>query len=267
MASPEPSRADLVRAAAARLQSAARDGQPCEPVRDLLGTADIPLAYQVQDAVNRDRLAAGARVVGRKIGLTSPAVQRQIGVDQPDSGVLFDDMLYPEDEPIPMERLLQPKAEAEVAFVLGADLDAEALEAGRLAEAIDHAVAAIEIVDSRIKAWDISITDTVADNASSGLFVLGSRTYRLADISPVAVRMTMAKNGAAASSGSGADCMGDPMNALAWLARTCCDYGSPLRAGEVILTGALGPMVSIEPGTRIAAELSQLGTVSAVFGR
>jgi 2-keto-4-pentenoate hydratase len=250
MASPEPSRADLVRAAAARLQGAARDGQPCEPVRDLLGTADIPLAYLVQEAVNRDRLATGARIVGRKIGLTSPAVQRQIGVDQPDSGVLFDDML-----------------EAEVAFVLGADLDAEALEAGRLEAAIDHAVAALEIVDSRIKAWDISITDTVADNASSGLFVLGSRACRLADISPVAVTMTMAKDGATVSTGSGADCMGDPLNALAWLARTCCDYGSPLRAGEVILTGALGPMVSIEPGSRLVAELSQLGTVSAVFGR
>jgi 2-keto-4-pentenoate hydratase len=267
MASPEASRAELVRAAAARLQGAARDGQPCEPVRDLLGTADVPLAYQVQEAVNRDRLATGVRVVGRKIGLTSPAVQRQIGVDQPDSGVLFDDMLYPESEAIPMERLLQPKAEAEVAFVLGADLDAEALEAGRLEAAIDHVVAALEIVDSRIKAWDISITDTVADNASSGLFVLGSQAHRLADISPVAVQMTMAKDGAAASSGSGADCMGDPLNALAWLARTCCDYGSPLRAGEVILSGALGPMVPVETGTRIVAELSQLGTVSAVFGR
>lgn len=259
------SNAELARTAAARLQEAARSGQPCEPVRDLIGTADIPLAYEVQQALTRDRLAAGARIAGRKIGITSLAVQRQVGVDQPDFGVLFDDMLCSESEPIGMHRLLQPRAEAEIAFVLAADLDAETLEAGRLEAAIDHVLPALEIVDSRIRNWDITITDTVADNASSGLFVLGSRATRLADVNPVTVTMALTKDGATVSTGSGADCLGDPMNAVAWLARTCCDYGAPLRAGDVILSGALGPMVPVEAGTRLAADLSQLGTVSATF--
>ncbi len=259
------SRAGLVRAAAGRLRDAARAGEPCEPVRDLLGTTDVALAYEVQQALTRDRLAAGARIAGRKIGITSLAVQRQVGVDQPDFGVLFDDMLCPESEPISMNRLIQPKAEAEIAFVLAADLDAEALAGGRLETAVDHVLPALEIVDSRIRNWDITITDTVADNASSGLFVLGGRATRLADVDPVTVTMALTKDGATVSTGSGADCLGDPMNALAWLARTCCDYGSPLRAGDVILSGALGPMVTVEAGTRLVASLSQLGTVSAEF--
>jgi 2-keto-4-pentenoate hydratase len=254
-----------VRAAAARLRDAARTGEPCEPVRDLLGSTDVALAYEVQQALTRDRLAAGARIAGRKIGITSLAVQRQVGVDQPDFGVLFDDMLCAEYEPIGMNRLIQPKAEAEIAFVLGADLDAEALANGRLETAVDHVLPALEIVDSRIKNWDITITDTVADNASSGLYVLGGRATRLADADPVTVTMALTKDDATVSTGSGADCLGDPMNALAWLARTCCDYGSPLRAGDVILSGALGPMVTVEAGTRLAASLSQLGTVSAEF--
>src|ERR1700692_4608753 len=111
-------RAELVRAAAARLQEAARDGEPCEPVRDLIGATDIALAYEVQQVLTRDRLAAGAKIVGRKIGITSLAVMRQVGVDQPDFGVLFDDMLCSETEPIGMHRLIQPRAEAEIAFVL-----------------------------------------------------------------------------------------------------------------------------------------------------
>jgi 2-keto-4-pentenoate hydratase len=258
-------RAELVRAAAARLQAAARDGEPCEPVRDLIGASDIALAYQVQQVLTRDRLAAGAKIAGRKIGITSLAVMRQVGVDQPDFGVLFDDMLCSETEPIGMDRLIQPRAEAEIAFVLAADLDAEALAAGRLEASIDHVLPALEIVDSRVRNWDITITDTVADNASSGLFVLGRRATRLADVDPVTVTMALDKDGAIVSTGSGADCLGDPLNAVAWLARTCCEYGAPLRAGDVILSGALGPMVPVEAGTRLVADLSQLGTVSATF--
>jgi 2-keto-4-pentenoate hydratase len=259
------SRAEAARAAAARLQQATRDGQPCGPVRDLIGRTDIALAYQVQQVLTAGRLAAGARIVGRKIGITSAAVMRQVNVDQPDFGVLFDDMLCPESEPIGMHRLLQPRAEAEIAFVLGADLDAEALAAGRLEASIDHLLPAIEIVDSRVSNWDITITDTVADNASSGLFVLGAQATRLADVSPVTVTMELAKDDAVVSTGSGADCLGDPMNAVAWLARTCCEYGAPLRAGDVILSGALGPMVPVESGTHLVATLSQLGSVSASF--
>ena len=142
-----PSRAGLVQTAAARLQEAARTGEPCEPVRDLIGRTDVALAYEVQQVLTRDRLAAGARIAGRKIGITSAAGMRQVGVDQPDFGVLFDDMLCSESEPIGMHRLIQPRAEAEIAFVLAADLDEEALAAGRLEAAIDHVLPALEIVD------------------------------------------------------------------------------------------------------------------------
>jgi 2-keto-4-pentenoate hydratase len=131
--------------------------------------------------------------------------------------------------------------------------------------AVDHAVAALEIVDSRVTDWDIRITDTVADNASSGLYVLGSKKISLADFAPVDVTMTLDKNGRRASTGNGAACLGDPLNALAWLARAAAAFGSPLRAGEVILSGALGAMVAVEPGTQITAELSTLGRVSVTF--
>ncbi|MEO6885314.1 MAG: 2-keto-4-pentenoate hydratase, partial [Jatrophihabitantaceae bacterium] len=160
MTDPIPDRHAVIREAAARLQEATRTTTPCGPVRDLLGDTDIALAYDVQRVLTQDRLDAGARIVGRKIGLTSPAVQQQIGVDRPDFGVLFDDMLIPEDVEVPSERLLQPKAEAEIAFVLSADLDEDDLDVGKVRAAVDYAVAALEIVDSRVAGWDIVITDT-----------------------------------------------------------------------------------------------------------
>ena len=259
------SRASVVEASASRIQQAQLTGQPCAPVRDLLGDADIALAYEVQQRLTAQRLAGGARVVGRKIGLTSPAVQRQLGVDQPDFGVLFDDMLVPAGEAVAAGRLLQPKAEAEVAFVLAEDLDLPGVDAARARAAVAYAVAALEIVDSRIRDWDIRITDTVADNASSGLFVLGGTEVSIADLEPADVTMTLHKDGALASAGDGRACLGDPLAALAWLARTAHEYGAPLRAGDVVLSGALGPMVAVEPGDRIVADLSTLGRVSATF--
>jgi 2-keto-4-pentenoate hydratase len=164
-----------------RLLTAARTGVPCAPVRDILGTTDVDAAYGVQAQITRAGLQEGRRLVGRKIGLTSPAVQAQLGVDQPDSGVLFADMRCEQDEPVPMARLLQPKAEAEVAFMLSADLDGEPSTAD-VAAATACVVAAIEVVDSRVAGWDIRITDTVADNASSGLFVLGDEQVPLAGL-------------------------------------------------------------------------------------
>lgn len=267
MTKPSTNRDALIRAAAARLQQATETSTPCGPVRDLLGDTDIALAYDVQRVLTQDRLDAGARIVGRKIGLTSPAVQKQIGVDRPDFGVLFDDMLIAEDVEVPSERLLQPKAEAEIAFVLSADLDQDELDVATVSAAVDYAVAALEIVDSRVTGWDIVITDTVADNASSGLYVLGSKRVPLADFKPVEVTMTLAKDGVEVSSGNGAACLGDPLNALLWLARTAREFGSPLRAGDVVLSGALGAMVAVEPGSTVVAELSTLGRVSATFSR
>jgi 2-keto-4-pentenoate hydratase len=254
-----------IREAADRLLGAARTGIPCAPVRDLIGGSDVAVAYAVQERLTAARLEAGGRVVGRKIGLTSPAVQQQLGVDQPDFGVLFADMAYGED--VPSERLLQPKAEAEVAFVLGADLDDGPLDADQVRAAVAYAVAALEIVDSRVAGWDISFADTVADNASSGLFVLGDWKVTLDDFEPVEATMEMTLDGEVVSTGSGAACLGDPLNALAWLARKARDLGRPLAAGQVVLSGALGPMVSVAPGSVVTASVSGLGTVTARFTR
>ncbi|ETT25654.1 2-keto-4-pentenoate hydratase [Rhodococcus aetherivorans] len=254
-----------VHAAFVRIDHAVRTHSPCPPVRDLIGSSDIERAYAVQTKLNAARTAAGARVVGRKIGLTSPAVQRQLGVDRPDFGVLFDDMQYTEDEPVPFHRLLQPKVEAEIAFVLGQDLADGPLDARRIRDSVDYAVAALEIVDSRIAGWDITFGDTVADNASSGLFVLGTRRRGLDEFEPVDTEMAMRVDGAAVSTGNGAACLGDPLRALAWLADTARRFGEPLRAGQIVLSGALGPMAPVHPGSTVTADITGLGSVTATF--
>jgi 2-keto-4-pentenoate hydratase len=251
--------------AADLLQEAARTGIAIAPL-DGLTPGDIDSAYQVQRLITDRRLASGARLVGRKIGLTSEAIQSQVGVDQPDFGVLFDDMRFEDDELIPYNRLLQPKAEAEVAFVLREDiLDADDRDAIRAAVALSFP--ALEIVDSRIENWQIAITDTVADNASSGVFVVGAQGTPLDEVNPVDVTMTMRKNGEVVSTGAGPACLGDPLNALAWLAATAIRIGEPLRAGDVVLSGALGPMIAVEPGDVFTAEIAPLGTVTARFSQ
>jgi 2-keto-4-pentenoate hydratase len=255
-----------VRAAAQRLTEAARTGVPCPPVRDLIGSDDVATAYAVQRALTRARLDAGGRVVGHKIGLTSAAVQRQLGVDQPDFGVLFADMDVSGVAEVPLDGLLQPRIEAEVAFVLGTDLDDGELSVARVRDAVDYAVAALEIVDSRVAGWDISIADTVADNASSGRFVLGTRRVGLDRFEPVDTVMELKVDGATVSTGSGAACLGDPLAALAWLAHTAREFGDPLRAGQVVLSGALGPMVPVRPGIAVTAAVSGLGVVTTRFG-
>ncbi|WP_329416285.1 fumarylacetoacetate hydrolase family protein [Nocardia vinacea] len=239
--------------------------RPVEPVRDLLGVGDVAVAYAVQEELTRRRELAGGVVVGRKIGLTSPAVQQQLGVDQPDFGVLFADMDVSGAAAIPARRLLQPKAEAEVAFVLKADLADGDLDDEQVRAAVDYAVAALEIVDSRIADWDITIVDTVADNASSGLFVLADAGLTLEEFSPREVTMQLYSDDVLMSEGTGAACLGDPLAALSWLARTARAYGNPLRAGQIVLSGALGPMVPAPPGTRIRADIGPLGSVSATF--
>ncbi|MBX4168694.1 MULTISPECIES: 2-keto-4-pentenoate hydratase [Rhodococcus] len=258
-------RTRIAGAAADRLIEATRSSTPCGPVRDLLGETDIDLAYAVQQQLTDRRLAEGARIVGRKIGLTSPAVQQQLGVDRPDFGVLFEDMDVTALDEVPSERLLQPKAEAEIAFVLSADLDSDDLDLATVRAAVGHAVAALEIVDSRVAGWDIKITDTVADNASSGLYVLGSQTLTLDEFEPIDATMRMYVDDELVSEGNGAACLGDPLNALLWLARTAREFGQPLRAGQVVLSGALGPMVPAPPGVTVRAEISSLGTVTARF--
>jgi len=256
---------DAIEQAAARLLEAMAQAQPCLPVRDLIGPSDIGAAYAVQQRVTEQRLQGGARIVGRKIGITSLAVQQQVGVDQPDFGVLFDDMQVATDDLVPSHRLLQPKAEAEVAFVLARDLDQGPFDEKDVRAAVDYAVAALEIVDSRVQDWDITIADTVADNASSGLFVLGTKRVSLDEFEPRDVTMKLSRDGVELSSGDGRACLGDPLTALAWLARTAHAFGSPLRAGDIVLSGALGAMVASPPGSTVTADISVLGPVTARF--
>ena len=253
-----------LREAADRLISAADIGQQCEPVRNTLGDSDIGVAYAVQRLITEDSLSRGRVIVGHKIGLTSPAVQRQLGVGQPDSGVLFADMLVADGDTVSAGRLLQPKVEAELAFILANDLDGDITDE-RVREAAGSAVAAIEIVDSRVKDWSISIVDTIADNGSSALFVLGDSPVDVADIDVVSCSMSMTEDGDPVSSGRGSDCLGSPMVALAWLARTGRDNGNPLRAGHIVLSGALGPMVPVRAGSTYRATVETVGSVEVHF--
>ncbi|CRK51358.1 2-keto-4-pentenoate hydratase [Rhodococcus sp. RD6.2] len=253
--------------ALARLTAAADTGVPCAPVRDVLGSTDIAAAYAVQQQLIAARVAAGAVVVGRKIGATSAAVQQQLGVTQPDFGVLLDDMDVSGLTEVPSDRLLQPRAEAEIAMRLGADLVDGDLDDAQIRAAVSGLAAAIEIVDSRITNWDVHITDTVADNASSGLYVIADNWLTLDEVEPVGVTMQMWIDDELASEGTGAACLGDPLVALGWLARTAREYGQPLLAGQVVLTGSLGPLAPTPPGSVVRAELSTLGTVNATFSK
>ncbi|HGM5580436.1 TPA: 2-keto-4-pentenoate hydratase [Pseudomonas putida] len=245
------------------LEQAARSGQPVDPVRDRLDS--IAQAYDVQQINTQRQLAAGRRITGRKIGLTSHAVQRQLGVDQPDFGTLFDSMEVCDGESIAWPRLMQPKVEAEVALVLEHDLDREHIVLSDLLAATAYALPAIEVVGSRIANWNIGILDTVADNASAGLYVLGQRPVKLDALDLRLAGMVMERQGEPVSLGVGAACLGHPLNAALWLARTLVLMGTPLRAGDLVLSGALGPMVSVAPGDVFEARIQGLGSVRASF--
>ncbi|GAA1718562.1 2-keto-4-pentenoate hydratase [Dietzia cercidiphylli] len=253
---------DTLHQADLRLAEALQTGRPCGPVRDLIGE-DLADAYAVQELGIQRRVEAGARRVGRKVGLTSPAVQKQLGVDQPDFGVLLDQMHVTGDGVVSGPTLIAPRIEAEIAFVLAEDIDDPDPQLVR--RAVGHLTPALEIVDSRIQDWNITITDTIADNASSGLYVLGSAQSSLSEFTPAEALMTLTINNRIVSRGTGADCLGDPLNALVWVAQTAARLGRPLRAGEVVLSGALGPMIPFRPGEHVRATVAGLGIVDAVL--
>ncbi len=249
------------------LLEALRTRAPCRPVRPLLEPLGLEGAYSAQATLLGARLQEGRHVVGRKIGLTAVAVQKQLGVDQPDYGVLLDDMEIGDAVEIPIGRLIQPKVEAEIAFVLERDLDMAAPTLAQVLRAVAYAVPAIEVVDSRVQDWKISIYDTIADNASSGLYVLGGVAKKVEQLDLRLCGMSLENRGEPLATGCGAACLGNPLNALAWLARRMRTLGQPLRAGEVVLSGALGPMVPVKAGEAYEARISGLGSVTAVFGR
>jgi 2-keto-4-pentenoate hydratase len=249
-------------AAAHALRGARLSRQPIAPISTGFGIDGIEASYAVAAINTRADLAAGRRIVGLKVGLTSKAVQQQLGVDQPDFGVLLDDMEFLSGQDIPMSRLMQPKVEAEIAFVVGRDLRAVQPGYAEFLAAIDFALPAIEIVDSAIADWKITLVDTVADNASCGLYVLGDQPVQVGQLSLGDLGMTLTKNGQTVSVGTGAACLGHPLRAAYWLARTMAARGQGLKAGQVILSGALGPMVPVVAGDLIHVHIGALGNVS-----
>ena len=223
-------------------------------------------AYAIQEINTTARLAAGGRLVGRKIGLTNPAGQAQLGVDQPDYGMLFADMDLPHGAVLPWSEGAQWKAEAELAFVIGRDLSQPDCTMAEAMRAVEYVVPALEIVGSRIAGWDIRFLDTVADNASSAFFTLGPSARRLIDADLLNCRMEMRAGAEVVSQGTGRACLGSPLNALLWLARTMARAGRPLAEGDVVLSGALGPMVTASPGARFTAEIEGFGETAIGFG-
>lgn len=251
--------------AARSLREAAESGRFIAPLRDTYPGIDADAAYAIQRMNAEERLRSGRRVVGCKIGLTARVVQQQLGVDRPDFGLLFDDMGYGDGEPVPFGSLQQPKIEGEIAFVLGRDLQMENPGQVDVMNAIDHALPALEIVGSRVAGWNIKFVDTVADNASSGAYVLGTSPRRLRDFDLRRCEMKLQRRGELVSAGSAAACLGNPINAVVWLARTMARLGAPLRAGQLVLSGALGPMVPVAVDDRFELRIEGLGELEAVF--
>lgn len=256
----------LIEELAARLRDAEASGNPCAPLRDAMVEGDLETAYAVQNVNTRHWIKEGRRLSGRKVGLTAKTVQQQLGVDQPDFGILYADLCVGDGEEVAMSRVMQPKVEAEVALVLEQDLKMEKPTVADIVSATAYALPAIEIVCSRIANWDIRIQDTISDNASLGLYVLGGPKRKLDDLDLRMCGMVMECEGDQISVGAGLACLGNPLNAAAWLADKMVEIGMPLTAGDTIMTGSLGAMAPVVPGSVVEARINGLGTVRAVFG-
>ncbi|MBC7202925.1 MAG: fumarylacetoacetate hydrolase family protein [Pusillimonas sp.] len=250
-----------IKAAAHAIKNARETKVPTPRVSEEFGIQDVDSAYAVANCNVEVALREGRNISGRKIGLTSPAVQRQMGVHEPDYGVLFSDMEYLSGSELPLSRLIQPKVEGEIGFVIGRDLDKENLSWAQFLQRIEYVLPAIEIVDSAIENWDLTLADTIADNASSGLYVLGLDPCRLGVAELEHCAMDLRRNGRTLSAGRGAECLGHPLLAAHWLSRKMYQLGSPLKAGDVILSGALGPMIPIGKGDYLEVSISGLGSV------
>jgi 2-oxopent-4-enoate/cis-2-oxohex-4-enoate hydratase len=229
--------------------------------------ADIGMedAYRIQQRLNARRIEAGERVIGKKIGVTSKAVMNMLGVYQPDFGLLTDAMVYNEGDAIPAASLIQPKAEGEIAFLMKRDLQGPGVTAADVLAATEGVMACFEIVDSRIRDWKIRIQDTIADNASCGVFVLGDRVVDPRDADLVTCGMVLEKNGEVVATGAGAAALGSPLNAVAWLANMLGRLGVPLKAGEVVLSGSLAAMVSVAAGDSLHVSIGGIGGCSVRF--
>ncbi len=257
--------ADVKATVAARLREAEKTLRPILPFANELGLGKVEVAYDVQKLNVAYWRANGRRQTGRKIGLTSKTVQQQLGVDQPDYGTLFSDMEIGHGESIRRDRLIAPRVEAEIALILDCDITDADVTIAQLMHATAFAVPALEIVDSRIKDWKITIVDTVSDNGASSKYVLGLEPRRLYDLDLENCGMTLCRNGEIVSIGTGSACLGHPLKAAQWLARKLVEHGEPLRAGDTILTGALGPMIEAQAGDLFESKIGGLSAVRLHF--
>lgn len=253
------------RALADDLWRADRTAIPVEPLTDRHPDLSIEDAYAIQ-TINLDRrVADGARVCGRKIGLTSLPMQQLLGVDEPDYGVLLDDMFVEDGDEIALSRLVQPRVEAELAFVMARDLSGPGVTTANALAAIAGVLPAVEIVDSRVADWRIKLVDTVADNASSGLLVVGGTLRPVHDLDLRLLGVAVTRHGELVDTGAGAAALGNPARCVAWLANKLAAFGASLRAGDVVLPGAVHRMVPVAPGDVFRAEFAHLGAVTARF--
>lgn len=247
------------------LWDADRSGVPIEPLTDGHPELDIDDAYAIQTHNIDRRVGAGAHIRGRKVGLTARTMQELLGVDEPDFGVLLDDMFVEDGDEIELGSMVQPRVEAEMAFVLERDLAGPGVTTANALAAVAGVLPAIEIVDSRVADWRIKLVDTVADNASSGKLVIGGRLRKVTELDLRLVGMALSRNGAVIDTGAGAAALGNPARCVAWLANKLGAFGTTLHAGDVVLPGAVHRMVTVAPGDVFRAEYAHLGAVTARF--
>lgn len=252
---------------AEELLGALRGGYSLPPLTERHPSLTIDDAYRISLHALHRREAQGERLIGKKIGVTSRAVQEMLNVHQPDFGFLTDRMLYADGSQVSLARagLIQPRAEGEIAFMLRDDLQGPGVTREDVLAATEWVAPCFEIVDSRIDDWKIRIQDTVADNASCGVFVIGESRINPRDIDLAAVHMTIDKNRVFATEGTGAAVQGHPAEAVAWLANTLGAYGLPLRRGEIILSGALAPLLPVSAGDHFTLTIEGLGSSSIAF--
>jgi len=252
-------------AVAARLLEAYATKTPVPPLVETYDRLTLNEAYAIQQLQVSSRLAAGAVIAGYKVGLTSEPMRQQIGVTEPDFGHLLTDMAYAADASVPVTEFLQPRAEPEIALVLGKPLRGTRLSVSDLIAATAYAVPAIEIIDSRIANWKISLLDTVADNASSGGFVLGQSPVPVDRLDLSLTGCVLRRNGRIVSTGAGAAVLGSPLNSATWLANELIGRGAELEPGHVILTGSITAAIPVVAGDAVTASFDRLGSVTAVF--
>jgi 2-oxopent-4-enoate/cis-2-oxohex-4-enoate hydratase len=257
--------ASLIEQLGTELYQALVDAKTVQPLTERHPEITIEDAYLIQQQLMKLRLQAGEHVIGKKIGVTSKAVMNMLGVYQPDFGYLTDGMVYNEGQAIPMSRLIQPKAEGEIAFVLKKTLKGPGISSADVLAATEGVMACFEIVDSRIQDWKIKIQDTVADNASCGVFVLGDRLVDPRDVDLNTCGMVLEKNGDIVATGAGAAALGAPANAVAWLANTLGRLGIALEAGEVVMSGSLAIMVPVAAGDNLRVTIGGIGSCSVRF--